>query len=395
MSTEATEQPEVTEQTSSQRAMESFRESLAELNPEKNSEEHVETPEPEVSKETKTKEQKTDSEFPESLLEGVKVEEKKQDDFLTAEPPPEIKGKARENFKRFQEQSTAKIQGLQAELEKTQAEFKALKESGVQSESVAKELETLRAERQQLNDEIEKIAFERSPKFRQQYIAREDSLKNQALKLLKSAGVDETLFEQAVIASEKKKFELLSDESLSDGHRSALASLLIQYDMLQEEKNQALSKSKEYASQLAQEEESKKQAEITQFQEKEKQVFTSALERISKTYEPFTKVEGNEAWNKQVETNVEVAKKFFSGQLSWDELAEMALYGSGAKTIHHMFKTVQTKLNEANAEIKRLKSASPSVNGHTAPVKQSDPSMSREQRAMNTFNEELSKARGM
>jgi hypothetical protein len=82
------------------------------------------------------------------------------------------------------------------------------------------------------------------------------------------------------------------------------------------------------------------------------------------TFEPFQKVDGQDEWNKGVEERLKQAREFFNGDADLEKLAEITLYGIGAKKLHSMFKTVQGKLAEVMAENAKLKSASPSINGN-------------------------------
>lgn len=328
--------------------------------------------------------------IPDDILLGKpKAEKVDEIDPFTAEPPPELKGKSREHFKNLQVQSGQKITHLEAERAKLAAEIAELKKSGTIPEGITKELEQLRKEKDEINAELEILAVERSPKFKQKFVAREQSLKAQAIRALKISGADETLFDQAIAASEKRKFEILNSDELNEAQRSTLSSLLVQYDLIQDEKNSELSRSKEYVTELERERTAARDAELKEREAQETQLFETVGKRVSSEFEPFMEVEGNEAWNAQVRENREQAKRFFAGKASMEELAEIAHYGIGAKSLHKMFKTLQGKYNELVATHGKVVASNPSVNGGHQP-KETPKNESVEERRMRSFREELS-----
>jgi len=333
---------------------------------------------------------KTEDGIPDEILHGKKEEKKTEVDPFVAEPPQELKGKSREHFKNLQTQAGQKITSLSTELERTKAEIAELKKNGSgPGEDVTKELETLRAQKKEIEDEFERIAVERSPKFKQKFVPREQSLKSQAVKILKLNGSDETLFDQALVASEKKKWEILNSEDLNESQKGALSSLMIQYDMVQDEKNSELENRKEYLKEEQQQEEAARKAKIEAQERQEQEIFDVVGKKVAAEFEPFMEVEGNDAWNAQVKENREKAKNFFAGKGTLDEMAEIAYYGIGAKSLHKMFRNVQAKYNALAAENQKLKGVNPSINGNHQAPKEEPKNEKPEDRWMRTFAEEL------
>jgi hypothetical protein len=330
----------------------------------------------------------TDDGIPDMLLTGAPKKEPEVE-LWKGEPPQELKGKSREHFKNLQSQTGLKITSLETERERLAAEIAELKKNGnVAGEDTIKELEVLRKTREELEAELERVAVERSPMFKQKFLSRENQIKTQAIRVLKVSGADESLFEQAVNAPDKKKFELLNSEELNEAQRSALTSLLVQYDLIQDEKNSALENSKEFVKEHQTREEQRQKDQLAAREHAENEIFERMGKKVSTEFEPFMEVEGNEAWNEQVRANRERAKNFFAGKASLEELAEIAHYGIGAKSLHKMFRTVQGKYNAAVAEIAKLKGANPSING-SHPTKETPVNESSEERLKRTFREEM------
>lgn len=338
-------------------------------------------PEPEVKIEPKVEpkvEQKTE-EFPSEFIQGKeKVEE---EDFLTTKPKGPIK---HDHFVSLQQQAAKKFEAIKSEMEEWKS--KAEKVPVVDPEIVSR-AEKAEARAREIEEELERANVERSPKFKAEFSAKEESIRTQIKKTGAELGLDLDTVDSLLSAQGKRRLDLIEDLDLGVTHKSHLATSLAQLDGIQSAKEQYLSQSREVLKEMTLKEQAAEDSRKALERTHETKVFNTVLETMGKTFEPFMKVEGNEGWNKSVEANTVVAKRFMDGEFTTEEFAEVVLAGVGAKTLHKMFQNARNQLIAAREELAGLKAAGPTV-----PNTQSQPTvdrskMSPEESAMATWRQ--------
>lgn len=338
------------------------------------------SPEPVVQPEPKAEpkvEQKTE-EFPSEFIQG-KDKPVEEEDFLTTKPKGPIK---HDHFVSLQQQAAKKFEAIKAEMEEWKS--KANKAPVVDPEIVSR-AEKAEARAREIEEELERANVERSPKFKAEFSAKEDSIRTQIKKTGAELGLDLDTVDSLLSAQGKRRLDLIEDLDLGVTHKSHLATSLAQLDNIQSAKEQYLSQSREVLKEMTLKEQAAEDSRKALERTHETKVFNTVLETMGKTFEPFMKVEGNDGWNKSVEANTAVAKRFMDGEFTTEEFAEVVLAGVGAKTLHKMFQNARTQLIAAREELAGLKAA-----GTTVPNTQSQPTMDRskmtlEESAMATF----------
>lgn len=303
--------------------------------------------------------------FPEQLITGKKPEEKKEElsefeKVMEAEPPDRLSKEGKINWKLVRDAARTAAQERDA-VRKELADLRA-KASNAPDEATAAELKVLRERTKELESVVEKSHFEKSPRF-QQFLNREAQQIEGAKKYLEGSTIDPNVIELAAKAVGKKRIDILKDAGADAEIIAAITPYLAQYDSIQSDKAHALENHKQIIEQDSVNQRRDAEAKAAQERENEDKVFKSVGENVSKTFEPFQKVDGNEKWNAQVDRLNAEAREFFSGDMPIEKVAEIAYYGVGAKVIHEMNHRLRAKLQSANAEIASLKAAQPSVNG--------------------------------
>lgn len=324
---------------------------------------------------------------PEMLGIEPKKEQDELDKMLTEEPKGHVKN---EHFKKVQTAAKARIEAAQAEkdaLAKELADVKGKLNEDFIPEKVRKQLEDYQVRLKEREEELGKIAVERSPAFKEKFTNRKTSLVNQLTKTAEDLGLDKSVAKQLIHADLKKRVEILDNLELSASGQSYLTSLIQQHDQVDQDEQSFLADWQTQKARMEEEEMAQSTAQKAKMKENEDRVFSAKLEAMSKTFAPLRKVDGNEQWNAQVDATIATAKKFYDGQFTDEEFSEIVLAGAGAKqlgAINARLIETNKKLAEENAS---LKAAGPSVPpvGSKAPV-QDDSKLTAEERYKRTFD---------
>lgn len=331
------------------------------------------------------------SEFPDELLGGVpaKKEEVKvgDDDPLEVTPKGQISHdhfkKAQATYKERLAESARERDAARARISELESKPRELPEDHV------KTLAALKADLAKSQEELSRVAFERTPEFQNQFTKKEARLVDLASKAAAEHGVDAKLIQRALSMEGKSRFALLEDTEMSGAALSYVSNLLAQHDQLQAEKSEVLAGSKERLAQWQADQQTQRMTHDNERKATEEAAWNEAGKELEKEFEPFRRVEGNDAWNAQVDANKAEAKALFhDGNISEKDLAKVAHYAVGAKVLHKMFYAVRDKLNAATARIAELQAASPDINGNGHHRSASDTSgMSEDQLAMRAYDE--------
>lgn len=308
----------------------------------------------------------TKGEVPDHLITGDKIEKPADDDISKIELPKGASPKSAEAFARLK----VRIE----ELESKRKEWEAAPKVVDPTDWKAK-LEAAESRAAELEARVERTDFEKSPRFQQQFTTKEQNALKDATGYLEGSDVNPNVIELAARATGAARIKILGEAGVSGELLSAIMPSLRAYDDVQREKTAALENWKGTAAQWQAEQEKQKTAAEAQTRAQEERVMADVGKKVAANFEVYQKVEGHDAWNAQVDDLQTEAKKFFSGDMPLEQIAEVAYYGLGAKHLHAMFHTLQGKYREVQTELAKLKSASPGggnanggTNGHADPT---------------------------
>jgi hypothetical protein len=328
--------------------------------------------------------------IPDEIL-GIAKEAKAQDNeidkLLSEEPKGQLKN---QNYKNLQEKAKAEItreREQRATIERELAEVRGKLSEDFIPERVRKQLEDYQAKLKERDEELGKIAVERSPMFKERFTSRINGVGNQLKKTAEELGLEPDLVPRLLASSIKRRVEILGDTDLNGAGVGLITNLLQQHDQLHAEKDEFLTDWQSKAQEMERTTREQQDAEKAKLKEYEDKRFHSVLENMSKTFAPLRKVDGHEDWNKGVDEAIGMAKKFYDGQFTDDEFAEIVLAGAGAKRQGEMFSKLKGMYEEVVKERDALKAASPSAPpvGSKTTV-QDDSKLSMEERAKRTFD---------
>lgn len=310
------------------------------------------------------------------------------DKLLTEEPKGHVKN---ENFKNLQAKAKARIEAEQAEkaqIRKELEEVRSKLNADFVPEKIQKRLEQAESLLKEREEELGKLAVERSPMFKERFTKRKDSLSVQLEKTIEQLGLDKNVSKQLVHSDLKKRVEILDNLELTASGQGYITSLLQQHDQVSSEEGDFLSDWQTKKAQMEQEEAALSDAQKAKRKEMEDRTFEATREAMSKTFAPLRKIEGNDAWNAGVDEAISTAKRFYDGQFTDEQFSEIVLAGAGAKRLGAMYERLKGMYDETAKENASLKAASPSAPppGSKPPVID-DSKLTQEERFKRTFDQ--------
>lgn len=322
-------------------------------------------PAPAKTEPASTKAEQKGVDIPDSIL-GIKKQEDPDDfDSIIKEAP---KGQIKhEDFKRVKDAAERRVNAQKAELDQLRTELEKHKGKTAPDEFVA-ELERYKTKAAEYEAALERQAVRDSPKFKQQFTDKETAIAERLKRTATEMGLDNDTIQNALNSSLKRRSELLEALEMPSSVHSAVLNLMVQHDLLQDEKGKFLETASETHKQWQAEQKLAMEAQDKERTAYEEKTFSETVEELAKSFAPLQKVEGADAWNQQVEAIKKDAKEYFNGQRTLPELAKVVVKGVGAMAYEAIMAKKDAIIKEMADELAALKLAQPSANGSGAKV---------------------------
>jgi hypothetical protein len=296
-------------------------------------------------------------------------------------------GKLKEHAKKAIEEKLARITELEGKA--TQGASTAELQAAVEKARAAEE----RA--QQLEETLNRTAFEKSPKFQSQFTEAETAAIEGAKSYLEGTEINPSLIDLALHSQGSKRLAILRDGGVEAEMIAAIAPYLTNYDNIQREKTRVLDNWKTEAANWQQEETKKNEQTKAQRAAEENRVWSAVVSTAESELLPLRKVDDNAPWNEQTDGIKTEAKRIFNGEgVPLDKLASTITKGVAYDVLDGMFKDVVEQLKTAKAEAAKLKSAHPGGSDAVTKVDAPPKEETAEERAKREFNAQLAQARG-
>lgn len=313
----------------------------------------------------------------------VKADEHVDEPLVTEDIRAKIpKGKASESFAALENAAKAKIDALRKE----NAELKGRPAAAANPE-IETELKTTREKTRELEEKIERIAFQESPKY-QKFGTEEKAEIAAAKSYIEGSEINPAILEAAASTHGAARMKLLTEAGLDANTIAIVAPHLARVDAIRRERDASLESWKQTVGQEQEQTKAQQKQAEEQRVAQEKQVFEKVRMGMSKL-PAFTKVDGQDKWNALVEQNLKESEDFFHGRKSLEELAQLGFRGVAQKTTELMNKELVKQVDALRAENTKLKAAQPdtAARGETETKKVSadDPKNSFEHHK-NAFN---------
>jgi hypothetical protein len=275
----------------------------------------------------------------------------------TAKPveAPVIKGKAAENFRRLEQARD------QAQKERDEAKARL-----AELEASSKETETLRKRAAELEDQLSLSNIERTPKFREKFVAGRESLVASGRTLAAELDVKPEVFDQALALKGKERRTFIDQNFDSQSAISEVTQAIRQIESLDAERGRELSNHKEVAGKYEADQREAWQRTSEEERQARVQSFKELLPAVQKkTGAIFTKTD-DEAHNAIVEANLKLAEAIAEGTAADQDKAAAPYLAVTAK----YYQKENAKLADENAKLKarlaEYTGAEPQLNGRGA-----------------------------
>lgn len=297
-----------------------------------------------------------------TMRDMMKGEEPKKEAAAEPEKPAEVKAEVTEEAAPKKSAEWKKVKGELETAQKQVAELNAKLEKASKT-SVPKEFEdklaAIQKERDELSLELQRAAIENHPRFKGyfdgKFKAVIDSAKG-AVPADKQQAVERAL-KISDPDARNERLEAISEE-LSDLQKSRLGVAVARYDEIAFERNAELSRSGEAKTKL--DEQSK--AETEQRTKQTEAVFEKVVGEAMKAVEFMKPQEGDDAWNKTVQSDIELAKAVFMGtNMSHDDLARAAIWSVAGPKAYTALVNTAKELQKAQAQLAKMRVATPGV----------------------------------
>jgi hypothetical protein len=317
-------------------------------------------------------------------------------EIQAAELPKNAKKEQIDSFNKLKTKAAEHLQAAldrQAELEKKIGQGDASK---TEMDELRKKLEAEHTRASEIEEQFNKVAFEKSPKFQAQYVEQEKTALDLAKSYLDGTDVKQDIIDLAAHATGRKRIEILRDAGVDDTIIAAITPHLANFDTIQRTKQNALANWKTESKNELEAQQARAAQDRQKRAEQENKVWDSIVSKSDLL--PLRTSQDNPEWNNRGEELRTRAKEIFNGNgADLPTYAETILKGVAYDVQQEVIDHLRTELQNARAENSKLKSAAPggSLSAGTndgAPVDTSK--LSPDERAKSTFNQELAKARG-
>lgn len=337
------------------------------------------------------KEEKVDTLIPAEFIDKKTEVVIPIDEPLVAEDVKQnLKGKARESFDKLETAAKTRIEKLQQEL--ADARKQPVGAPAKEHEDAYKAaLERSAA----LEQELERSAYERSPKY-QRFGTEEKAELGLAKSYLEGTNVNAAIIDAATHANGPARIKIMRESGMDAETIAAVGPHLARVDALRRERDASLENWRttmthdmEVQKAQAAQQEARRVAD-------EASVYEKVSAEMQKNDPAFTLVEGNSKWNARVEENKRETLEFYKGKKSLEDIARIVHLGISAGTKDIMISELTRMLNEERSASARLKAAQPNTGTggekKTEKVNADDPKNSS-QHYRSAFNAEMAAVR--
>ncbi len=247
--------------------------------------------------------------------------------------------------------------------EKALTEMKAKVAATDETPILKTELKKLQEDKAKIQEQLEKVALERSPEFQsfyqKKFEAAESVIKQSAGefadKVAHLVNLPESQWRTDQINAISTQLGQLQSAAMNHG--------IVQFDMARRERDDKLTNSREDFQRLQEIEAAKAKREREKHTDDMEVSYQKALQN-ARAYEAFLTKESDEVHNAQVKRNERELESFFKGDPELDRLIAMpALAIEGERLLKNVIPALQDKIAKLEASIKQYQAANPAPSG--------------------------------
>lgn len=281
--------------------------------------------------------------------------------LMASEPPANASANSKANhaaMRKGLERANTTIADLRTKLQESAGKTTAIP---AELEERLKTAEKAVADR---DAELERVAFERSPRFQKFVKEGEAELASaksylEGVKTEDGVDINPNVIDLAAKTPGAKRVSILADSGMDASTIAAVTSHLARADAINRDREAAIENWKETNTQWTAEQERAGEAKAAQVKQTEDKVFVDVGKKMSETLAPFQKVDGNDEWNAGVDQRLKEAQEFFDGKKPLQATAEMLYKAQACDVYKDAFEDLRTKYNDLVADNDRTKAARP------------------------------------
>lgn len=264
------------------------------------------------------------------------------------EPAPEPESRSAKDFRKIKEDRDS----ARRELEELKAKLGKL-----ENQDVDNVMAELQKERDSLSEQLKLAAIERHPKFQKQYEDKVTTLSEQAKRIV---GDDHGERVAELLKMKDGDYRASAIEEimidLSTTKQAQLGALLTRMDEVRGERETALANASETYKTLMADQEAQRTAQLEQTHK----VFDT-VSREAGNLEIYQTREGDEDWNREVQSRLDTARSIYSGENDPAELARASLWASAGPKYRELL-VAQVELNRRlRKQLEEQSGANPGV----------------------------------
>lgn len=284
--------------------------------------------------------------------------------LIKSEPPENASPSSKANhaaMRKGLERADAKIKEMARQLEETKGKTSAVpaevEEKLKKAEEALKERDTL----------LERVAFERSPKFQQFIKNGEAELTAAKAYIPEGSEVNPAVIDQAARATGAKRAAILNESGLDPVTIGLVGNHLARADAINRDREAAQENWKSTQAEWTQEQTKAAETQATKVKENENRVFQSVGKKVAETLAPFQKTNGeNPEWDAEVDARFQEAQEYFDGKRPLEETSRIIYDGLAGRIYKEAFEDLRGKYNDLVAETERITAAKPgAANGQS------------------------------
>lgn len=336
-------------------------------------------PEPKAKESAPPAKDESDIQIPKEFLEDKTAEPvvDEYEELIKQKPSGQMK---HEHWERIKQVAQTKVDEISKERDALRAELEERKKLPLPKE-FEEEITTLREAKKKADADRERFAYRESESYHKDFVQPDEQLRDQVRAIGKEYELDAKGLETILESKGRRRDEAVDELEISSSAKDRLNGLLKDIDLLDGRRQAALSRSDAEMKAIRTEEMRQQKAKAEAEAAEDERVWNKALETARAKLVGFRKEPGNDGWNQKVEENEALAKDYFSGRCSAEQVAEISLRGINSL----MQDKVIEAMKKENAELKKTNAALTAANpgGGAAPgTKPNTDGMSTDQQVM-------------
>jgi len=278
------------------------------------------------------------------------------------EPSPEAEAEVVPEPEEDLSPSAKNFKKIKSDRDNARNELEALKQQleEAQQANGGGDFDRVKQERDDLSDELKIAAIERHPEFKKKYEGRAGTLVGQAKAIVGSGtGLDDKIAQVIFMAESDERTEQLDDvfSELPVSKQARLASIISEMDTLQDERINEIKSHHETYDKLSEQDMSARRDGI----DNNHKLFDRVAEQSAPALEFYQLRDGDESWNSEVASSLELARNIFTGTVANDDLALASLWAAVGPKYREAYGTSMEVNRRLKAQIKELTGSNPSV----------------------------------